>query len=129
MLMTPENVKQFCIENCIPIGYKYSLVMVSITKRALAGDIPSEFRMKFLDHLDKLTAPSESFWLTADMIAAVEPMCDKGDELAREAQVLGSSKFLDAYAEFFPAFAALNPSLITALEMLPHRRRPQPATN
>jgi hypothetical protein len=132
--MTPDNVKQFCIDNCIPPGYQYMLVMISITKRALAGEIPSEFRMQFLEHLDKLTTPSDSLWLSADMVAAVEPMCEKGNELAREAQALGTGKSLhvrslsvfDAYAKFFPAFASLNPSLITALEMMPGRRQSAP---
>jgi hypothetical protein len=117
--MTPDDVKQFCIENAVPIGYRYSLVVISITKRALAADIPSEFRMKFLEHLDKLTIPTDGFWLTPDMISVVAPMCDHGDELVREARALDRHKVLDAYSKFFPAFASLNPSLIAALEMLP----------
>ena len=56
------------------------------------------------------------------MIAAIDPMDDKGDEIAGEIRKLGPQKALDVYAETFVAFAALNPSLIEALRMSPAYR-------
>jgi hypothetical protein len=53
------------------------------------------------------------------MIAAVDPMDDKGEEIAREIRKVGPQKALDVYADTFTAFASLNPSLITALKMSP----------
>jgi hypothetical protein len=58
------------------------------------------------------------------MIAAVEPMCDRGWEIYSEASKLDRGKpgqpgFLDALAKFFRTFAVLNPSLMTALELEP----------
>jgi hypothetical protein len=65
-------------------------------------------------------------WLTADMIAAIDPMCDRANEMFREASKLdrgkpGQPAMFTALNKFFPAFAVLNPSLITALEMEPRR--------
>jgi hypothetical protein len=112
-----EEIEEFCCENCIPCGYKYTLVSISITKRMLEMEIPAEYRLKFLEHLDK--RESSDIWLTAEMIAAIEPICDKGYEIVREAKKLPNGKYLDVYAERFSTFAVLNPSLIAALKMLP----------
>jgi hypothetical protein len=119
MLMTSEGIEELCIDQCIPCGYKYTLVVISEIKRTLAEKIPAEFRLKFLEHLDKWAADDGRTWLTAEMIAAIEPMCDKGNEIAREAKKLPRGKFLDVYAETFSTFAVLNPSLIAALQMSP----------
>ena len=54
-----------------------------------------------------------------EMIAAIQPMCEQGYEIVREAQSLGASKSLDVVAEVFPTFAMLNPSLVAALELSP----------
>ena len=125
MQVTAEYVEQVCRANPIPPGYKYTVVIISGVKRMLAADIPSEFRLKFLDELDHMASNSET-WLTADMIAAIDPMCDAAEEMYSEAAKLdrgkpGQPAMLDALAKFFPAFAVLNPSLITALEMEPRR--------
>jgi hypothetical protein len=119
MLMTSEEIKKFCIDNCTPCGYKYTLVVISEIKRTLAEKIPAEYRLKFLEYLDKWAADDGRTWLTSEMIAAIKPMCDKGNEIAREAKKLPRGKFLDVYAETFPTFAVLNPSLIAALQMSP----------
>jgi hypothetical protein len=133
MQVTAEYVEQICRANPIPVGHKYTIVMVSGVKRWLAEDIPDEFRLKFLEWLDRQAADSPnadrdfgSAWLTSAMIAVVEPMCDRGWEMYSEAAKIdrgrpGQLGFLDALAKFFPAFAVLNPSLITALEMEPRR--------
>jgi hypothetical protein len=51
------------------------------------------------------------------MVSVVEPMCEKGLALAREAMKLGK-RSLDLLAEHFATFAVLNPSLLVALQML-----------
>ncbi len=78
-------------EAACPIGYLYTLVMMSITKRMLAMDIPAEYRLKFLEHLDKNA--TRDIWLNAEMIAAIEPICDKGYEIVREANKLEPKVF------------------------------------
>lgn len=126
MQVTAEYVEQVCRANCFPCGYQYTVVIISVIKRALAADIPVEYRLKFLNQLDRMANNPRDLWLTADMIASIDPMCDRGDEMYREAAKLDKGKpgrpgMLDALAKFFPAFAVLNPSLITALEMEPRR--------
>jgi hypothetical protein len=133
MQITAEYVEQVCGQNAIPVGYMYTLVMVSGVKRWLTEEIPDEYRLKFLEWLDRQAGDSQradrdygSAWLTGAMIAAVEPMCDRGWEIYSEASKLDRGKpgqpgFLDALAKFFPTFAVLNPSLMTSLEMEPRR--------
>jgi len=97
-----------------PPGYRYTLVVLSEAKRALLSDLPSEHRLKILEHLDRRT---DTF--TAEAIAQIEPMCDEAHEIFQEAQKLGASKALDVFArwEVFNAFVALNPTLLTAIKM------------
>lgn len=123
MQVTAEYVEQTCNANAIPRGYAYTLVVVSLIKRWVNQDIPDEYRLKFLEWFDRMKGGPYQ-WLTADMIAAVSPMCDRGYEIYSEASKLDRGKpgkpgMFDALAKFFPAFAVLNPSLITALEMGP----------
>jgi hypothetical protein len=125
MQVTVEYVEQVCRANVIPKGHLYTLVAISVTKRGLAQDIPDDYRLKFLNQLDRMAGYGEA-WLTAGVIAAVDPMCDAGWEMYREAAKLDREKpgrpgMLDALAKFFPTFAVLNPSLMTALEMEPRR--------
>jgi hypothetical protein len=126
MQVTAEYVEQVCRANPIPQGYKYTVVIISGVKRMLAADIPVEYRLKFLERLDLMASNGNERWLTADMIAAIQPMCDRGQEMYSEAAKLDKGKpgrpgMLDALAKFFPAFAVLNPSLMIALEMEPRR--------
>lgn len=127
MQVTTEYVEEAIRSNCFPVGYLYTAVLVSSVKSALADDIPADYRMKFLERLDLMANDSEP-WLTAEAIAAIEPMCPRAEELYNEAAKLDRGKpgrpgFLDALAKFFPAFAVLNPSLMTALELQPRRAR------
>jgi hypothetical protein len=122
MQVTAEYVEQVCRANCFPPGYKYTVVIISHTKRALAEEIPAKWRLEFLNRLDQMA--NKDPWLTEDMVAAVDPMCDAGLEMVREAAKLdkgspGRPGMLDAFAKFFPAFAVLNPSLIEALKHSP----------
>jgi hypothetical protein len=116
--ITNADVSAFLRTNCIPRGFQYSLVMISFTKRMLAADRPPRERLEFLEHLDE---PSADHWLSTDMIRAVEPICDNGFKLAAEALKLGD-RGLDVFAEHFPTFAVLNPSLLEVLKMLPGSR-------
>jgi hypothetical protein len=96
-----------------PDGRKYILVMISVIKRFLAEESTTPFyRLKFLEFLDKFS----DAWLTPAAVGMIEPMCDDGYEIVKEARQLGSKQF-DTYAkhEVFSAFAALNPSLIKAI--------------
>ena len=118
-----DAIDPFFRSRPLPPGHLYMFVSISLIKRVLAEDIPAEYRLKFLEYLDKMTAyESSASWLNADMIAAIEPMDDRGYELVQEAQKLGPSKALDTYAKFFWTFAGLNPSLISALKMSPAYR-------
>jgi hypothetical protein len=122
MQVTAEYVEQVCRANCFPTGYKYTVIIISTTKRALAGNISREYRLEFLNHLDRMVNHQNNSWLTEAMIAAIDPMCDAGLEMLSEAMKLDKGKpgrpgMLDALAKFFPAFAVLNPTLLTALEL------------
>jgi hypothetical protein len=116
MPKTKEQIKALLCDACCPVGHLYALVVISITKRMLAMEIPAEYRLKFLEHLDKNA--SRDPWLNAEMIAAIEPICNKGYEIVREANKLGP-KAIDVYAANFSTFAVLNPSLVVALQMSP----------
>jgi hypothetical protein len=111
--MTPESIKAQLVANCIPSGYLYSIVSISHTKRALAGEMPSRERLALLQSLVSETT------FTPEQIAAVEPMCDKALEITAEAMKLGDGAELDVFANHFTTFALLNPSLMTAFEMTP----------
>ena len=88
-------------------GHRCALVLASVTKRCLQGEMPADMRLQFLQHLEKMSDPV----LTAEKIARIEPICDSGYEIVQEAMKLGPSKALDVYADKFEVFAALNPSL------------------
>ena len=115
MSMTASAIDDFLKRNCIPRGYKYTLVLASITKRILLQEMPESYRFEFLRHLEKMV----DTWLTPEMIAALDPMDDKGEEVAREIRKVGPNKALDVYADTFVLLASLNPSLIEVLKMLP----------
>jgi hypothetical protein len=123
-----EDIGAFLRESCCPRGWMYTLVIVSIMKRYLSGKLPASSRLEFLEHLEKMAADENRVWLTQEMIATVEPMCDRGFEIVREAQKLGARKAVDVYADVFATFAVLNPSLIAALKQSPsHCAKPQGA--
>jgi hypothetical protein len=128
MTATAADVENMLRSNCIPIGYLYTLIIVSHTKRGLAADIPAEWRLKLLDGLDRMVNHQSNNWLTVEMVAAIDPMCDAGMEMMHEAAKLDIGKpgrpgMLDALAEFFSAFAVLNPTLLNALELCNQSKR------
>jgi hypothetical protein len=122
--ITNADVDAFLGLNAIPRGYAYTIVNISLSKRLLQYDMPAMERLKILQSLEVCDA--DRFWLTPEMVAAIEPMDDKGNEIVSEAGKLGAGKILDVFAEHFSTFAVLNPSLLAALKMLAgkydHRR-------
>jgi hypothetical protein len=96
------------------IGLRYTLVLLSISKRFLSQTIPADCRLRFLEWMDRR---SDTF--SKEAIALIEPMNDEGYEIFREANKLGPNKALDISAswEVFNAYAAINPSILTALRM------------
>ncbi|MGJ5120967.1 hypothetical protein [Bradyrhizobium oligotrophicum] len=106
-------------ETPISNGIKYTLVLASLTKRILQQDLPPQMRLEFLQHLAKMEDPSPApMGITADTIARIEPMDDRGQELLCEIMKLDQGKpvnqrgrSLDVIAEKFDVFAGLNPSL------------------
>jgi hypothetical protein len=85
-------------------------------------ELSESWRLELLRHLDGML----DVWLTPEMIAALEPMDNKGEKLAAEirkvGQKVGQMKALDVCADTFVAFASLNPSLIEVLKMGPSYR-------
>src|SRR5258708_7190455 len=112
-------------ENAIvhtPIGHRWTLVVISETKRLLSMKLSAEHRLRFLEFLDSCT---DNF-LTAEAISIIDPICDEGYEMLRETRKLGAKKSLDVLArwEIFNAFVALNPSLLSAIKLSSCRSRP-----
>jgi hypothetical protein len=116
-LLTNGDVTAFLVEQAIPRGYAYTLVDISVNKRLLQDEIPAAERLAILEGLE--VCKEDRGWLTPKMVATVDPICAKGILIVGEAHKLDAGKTLDVYAEHFPTFAVLNPSLIAALEMLP----------
>jgi hypothetical protein len=116
--ITNAGVDALLAANTIPPGYAYSLVLISLTKRLLAREMPTRERLEFLEQLEP---SADERWLTPEMISAVAPMDEKGLALAGEAMKLGK-RGLDMFAKHFATFAVLNPSLVTVLQMMPGHR-------
>jgi hypothetical protein len=107
-----------------PVAHRYTLVFVSLVQQLLAQDLPAYYRLKYLQWLDQ----RDQSWLSREIIAAIDPMCDDGYGLLRETMKLGPKKGFDTIAswEVFNAFVALNPSLLTSIKMSSvrnHQRR------
>jgi hypothetical protein len=118
MSVPAEEVEELLKRGCVPNGHMYTLVLASVTKRVLQMELSESWRLEFLGHLEKMTDE----YLTSEVIAAIDPMDDRGEEIAAEIRKVGPSKALDLYAKAFVAFAALNSSLIGALKMSPRYR-------
>jgi len=112
--ITNADVSAFLCAHCIPRGYAYSLVLISLTKHLLTQEMPAKERLEFLEHLEP--SSEDRLWLTPEMVSAIEPMCEKGLAISWEAMKLGKES-LDVLAEHFPTFAVLNRSLLTALKL------------
>jgi hypothetical protein len=113
---TNAGVEAFIALNAIPNGYLYTLVNISVSKRALQDDMPVMERLEILQSLE--VCGLDGVWLKPEMVAAIEPMDDKGNQLVIEASRLKPGPILDVFAKHFSTFAVLNPSLFAALQML-----------
>src|SRR5258706_14394115 len=71
-----------------PIGHRYTIVIISEIKRRLLQPLSAAHRLRFLEFLDSHT----DLVLTAEAIAAVEPMSDEALEMVEEARKLGAAK-------------------------------------
>jgi hypothetical protein len=118
--ITNADVEAFIGENAIPNGYLYTLVNISLSKRLLQDEIPASDRLEVLESLE--VDIIDSIWLKPEMVSAIAPMCDKGNQIVSEARPLGAGKTLDVFAKHFSTFAVLNPSLLAALQMMPGTR-------
>jgi hypothetical protein len=103
-----------------PAGHRDVLVMISVAKRALTAEMPPQLRLRFLQWLDFSQKPyAHDSRFTPEIIAAIGPMCDKGDELFSETMKLGWMECFRTISrdDVFGVFVALNPSLLTAIRM------------
>jgi hypothetical protein len=96
--------------------YRNLLVLYSVVKRYLAQDIPTEFRLRYLQSFERFEQLTGG-WLSADVVAMIDPICDNGYEIVEETRKLPVKQRLDVLAkpEIFRVVAALNPSLIKVI--------------
>jgi hypothetical protein len=94
----------------ISFGRRNAIIMISKAKYAMTGQIPAEFKLKFLEHLDK----QADRWLTAELIAQIEPMKRDGLDLVAEAMKLGPQEAFNLMQRdhVWAAFCALHPSFL-----------------
>jgi hypothetical protein len=93
------------------LGSRYTIVMMSVAKNFLAGELPTDLRLKLLKFLDNRQ-------FSVEAIAQLEPMGDEGFEIYKEAMKVGSKGVaVLGRLEVFSAFAALHPSLLAAVKM------------
>src|SRR5260221_7092564 len=79
-----------------PVGHRWTLVVISETKRLLLMELSAAHRLRFLEFLDHCT----DTFLTTEAIAAIEPICDEAYEMVTEARKLGAAKALDVFARW-----------------------------
>lgn len=102
-----------------PVGWRYTLALMTIAKRFLRQNIPADCRLRFLEFID---GQSDTF--SVEAIAQLEPAGDEAFEIYQEAMKLGSRMGMDLLGrlDVFSAIASMHPSIVTALRM----PRPQP---
>jgi hypothetical protein len=92
------------------------LVLVSLAKRCLADDIPTEFSLRYLEFFERFEKLTDG-WLSAEVVAMVDPICGKGYEIWEETRPLvpqERNRMIDK-PEVFSVLAALNPSLLRVI--------------
>jgi hypothetical protein len=100
-----------------PLGWRWTLVMIAHGKRMISHpNCRDDLRLLVLEKFEQMTLDS---WLTAEMIFAVDPMPDEGEAIIKESIKCGWRTAFDVWAkaDVFTAFAAINPSLLRALEL------------
>jgi hypothetical protein len=115
--MTPEEERAVCH---FPSGYRYSLLFVAYCKHALVNhEMRAGHRLQFLEWINKQV----DIVITADMLAAVEPMSvtevkmmDEALSLDREGDPAGMASFrVLTSPDVFADFLRLNPSLLKTI--------------
>jgi hypothetical protein len=122
--MTPAGEQTTDDELCVQVsdGHKWTFIVAALAKRVLriSGIKPAD-RLALLEKLNAMTDD----WFTADMLAGIEPMCDTGYAIFKEAKSLDAAqdnKHCEASFEVlarlkvFRHFCALNPSIIAAIK-------------
>lgn len=112
----------------VPPGYRYSMLAVSLVKRMLATD--AKLRpMERLQWLEQLT--DEGGVLSADQVAAIEPLDDVGLQMLHAGMSLDLHKEKPPHnasfnmltrGDVFRHFVRLNPSLLEAARLMPGAR-------
>jgi hypothetical protein len=104
----------------VAAGYKLFLILIALVKRALlTPGIRAHEKLEFLEGLERL--PDN--YLMPEMVAMIEPMCDKGYAIYAEAKRLdppgdktGNASFAVLTSErVFGHFVTLNPSILNAI--------------
>jgi hypothetical protein len=100
----------------MPIGHLFRMAFVSVIKHALLTcEMTAGERMKFLDGI----ARSVTGIVTAEAVAAIEPIDPVGLKMVREITSLPIAKQTTAFkdSDVFRLLAQLNPSLLRALRL------------
>jgi hypothetical protein len=111
-------------ELCVQVsdGHKWSFIVAALAKRVLR--IPGIKPADRLALLEKLNAMTDD-WFTADMLAGIEPMCDTGYAIFKEAKSVDAAQDnthcqasfeVLARLKVFRHFCALNPSIMAAIK-------------
>jgi hypothetical protein len=104
-----------------PAGYIHLMLWASAAKRALQWEMKPGKRLKLLEKLNSLT----DNYLTPEMLAIIEPMCDTQVEMMNEARSLDREDDRLGQASFdvltswrvFKHFRRLNQSLLAAIKL------------
>ena len=98
-----------------PSGYWYDLVNISMIKRLLQGEMPPDYRLSFLEFLNKLVHGH----LTLEAMQAVAPACDLAMKMIDEMRALSIDDKCRLMRKWnvIAAFANLNPSIIDAIKL------------
>jgi hypothetical protein len=109
-----------------PVGRLHELLVIAYTKYAIERvKMPRGERAMLLQQLNDLVAKLPHGFLSAEMLATIQPMSDTEVQMMHEARSLDPKDCKSGKASFdvltnlrtFSIFVTLNPSLLTALKM------------
>lgn len=102
-----------------PKGVRSSVVLIAHTKALLADEMPDDWRLLFLEKLDKMA--DGPFPIAKEVISKIRPACPTAQRMVYEARNAGEnwSSSLDVIADgdVYREFVRLNPSLIEAVRL------------
>ena len=104
----------------VPQGHQWNMIAASLFKRFLQGKMDAGLRLRILEGLNSMA----DIYLRPEMVAMIEPMCDTGYEIWKEATTLDRDGDKACMASFrvltsprvFNHFVALNPSIFAAIK-------------